>query len=107
MRVNCISVFKWRNAPLDRAQRASSGGAPREGARSTPKRGSPRGVGSEARAKQRLAAGGAAPPTRNSMHLNATWQAAERARGRRRVMVWERSAAHNDVCHLRYAYPDI
>src|SRR6266536_3421888 len=33
-------------------------GSPREGARSTPKRGSPRGVGSEARAEQRLAAGG-------------------------------------------------
>src|SRR5216684_5114149 len=41
------------------------GGSPREGVRSTPKRGSPRGVGSEVRAEQRLAAGGAAPPTRN------------------------------------------
>ena len=36
----------------------SSGGWGREGVRSTPKRGSPRGVGSEARAEQRLAAGG-------------------------------------------------
>src|SRR5207244_5481245 len=40
------------------------GGSPREGVQSTPKRGSPRGVGSEVRAQQRLAAGGAAPPTR-------------------------------------------
>src|ERR1700716_914724 len=40
------------------------GGSPREGVRSPPKRGSPRGVGSEARAEQRLAAGGAAPLTR-------------------------------------------
>src|SRR5258708_6615032 len=36
-----------------------------QGVRSTPKRGSPRGVGSEARAEQRLAAGGAAPPNRS------------------------------------------
>src|SRR5712691_5227052 len=43
---------------------ARRGGSPREGAQSTPKRGSPRGVGSEVRAQQRLAAGGAAPPTR-------------------------------------------
>src|SRR5216683_1846000 len=47
-----------------RGRLARRGGSPREGVQSTPKRGSPRGVGSEARAEQRLAAGGAAPPTR-------------------------------------------
>src|SRR5712691_9117518 len=56
LRINGFAGRSWAVGP--------SGGSPREGAQSTPKRGSPRGVGSEARAELRLAAGGAAPPTR-------------------------------------------
>ena len=65
--------FKLRNGPRGkRAQRVLSGGTPREGARSTPKRGSPRGVGSEVRAQQRLAAGGGLP---RSAARRAEWAA--------------------------------
>src|SRR5258708_32946925 len=47
--------------------------------RSPPKRGSPRGVGSEARAEQRLAAGGAAP--HNPDNVKASGGEAKRLRG--------------------------
>jgi len=56
-----VGKYKAGEAP-------SCGGWGREGVQSTPKRGSPRGVGSEARAEQRLAPGGArsAPPNPES-----------------------------------------
>src|SRR5260370_37144579 len=58
----CTDSFrKGGSDELNRAQRDLSGGWGREGVRSTPKRGSPRGVGSEARAQQRLAPGGRSP----------------------------------------------
>src|SRR5712691_1710187 len=49
----------------------SCGGWGREGVRSTPKRGSPRGAGSEVRAEQRLAPGGPQAPITRKKHRRA------------------------------------